>query len=104
MYTEIIRGFVGAHSIKSLPNGDLYFCDSCNGNIVQIDFSGNVKKRYKTNSNWLQDCVWIQDEIYFCSSADLNLFELWDFDKNKLIWQIDGSVFGETAAFINISP
>jgi len=101
-YKVITSGFVGAHGVNSLPNGDIYFCDSCNGCIVIIEKSGKIKKRYKLGSSWLQDARWIQDELYICSVSDKNTFELWDFNENKLIWLINCAAFGETSAFISL--
>jgi hypothetical protein len=101
-YHVITSGFVGAHGVNSLPNGNIYFCDSCNGCINLIEKTGKIKKRYKVDTSWLQDARWIQDEIFLCALSDKNTFELWDFDKNKLIWKINCSEFGETTQFISL--
>lgn len=102
-YREIIAGFIGAHGARAISGEELYFCDSVNGCIVVIDPNGKIIRRYGTGSRWLQDAVWIENEVFLCGCSDRNKFELWDFNKNQIIWEIDGEPFGETTAFISIS-
>jgi hypothetical protein len=101
-YRIITSGFVGAHGVKSMANGDIYFCDSCTGCINVVDFFGRLKRRYKVNSVWLQDAMHINQEIFLCAVSDRNSFELWDFSKNNVVWKIDGADFGETTQFIGL--
>ena len=98
-YKQIISGFVGAHGVKSFPDGTIYFCDSCNGAIIKINNEGKIIKRYKTESKWLQDAVWIFDEIFLVAASDQNEMQLWDFSREKCLWRVACKKFGETTQF-----
>ncbi len=100
-YREITTGFVGAHGARVISDQEIYFCDSVNGCVVVIDPHGKILRRYGTGSRWLQDAVWVENEIFLCGCSDRNKFELWDFEKNQILWEIDGTPFGETTAFIS---
>ncbi len=102
-YREITTGFVGAHGARVISNQELYFCDSVNGCVVVIDPHGKILRRHGTGSRWLQDAVWVENEIFLCGCSERNKFELWDFGKNQILWEIDGTPFGETTSFISIS-
>lgn len=99
-YREIKRGYVGCHAAKWNPRTDtLYFADSCNGNIVELNWDGRIIRRHHLNSVWLQDVTAFDSFSYLVGASDRNTFELWHKTENRAIWTIDGRRFGAATQF-----
>jgi hypothetical protein len=103
-YREILRGYVGCHGARwDRMTDTLYFCDSCNGNVVEIDWAGRLLRRVKFPSAWLQDAHKFGDELWLAGLSDQNVFTLWDSAANKAIWTISGEGYGQTTQFCSWS-
>jgi len=101
-YREIIRGFVGCHGSRLSSEGMVYYSDSCNGLLVEMDLDGMVVRRFKLQTKWLHDSLQISNDLYLFSLSDANTIELWDVAKENQIWQINCDSFGETTQFLSI--
>jgi len=99
-YHEITRGFVGCHGIRQADSDTIYFSDSCNGMLVEMDYEGRIKRRFKANSLWLHDTLHIHKSLYLFSLSDLNALQLWDIEKENMIWEIKCNDYGATTQFL----
>ncbi len=101
-YTEITRGFVGCHGVRTRPGLDgFYFSDTVNGNLVEMSWDGRILRRFSVDSRWLHDVEHVGGDCYLFSLSDRNRVELWDTVTLTKQWEIDCSPFGSTCQFFN---
>jgi len=100
-YRELTTGYVGCHGARPMGTGGFYFCDSCNGLIIEMDWQGRVLRRFQVDSGWLHDALHLGDGLYLCALSDHNTFELWDTKQGTLIWRLACDAFGATTQFIS---
>lgn len=99
-YREILRGYVGCHSARwDRVTDTLYFCDSCNGNVIEIDWEGRILHRTKFASSWLQDAQKFDFGRILAGLSDQNVFTLWDTSLHQPVWTISGEGYGQTSQF-----
>lgn len=99
-YTEIVSGFIGCHGARTRPGLDgFYFSDSCTGLLFEMDWNGNVLRRFSVESKWLHDCEWVEDDLYLFSLSDVNALQLWDIAKGTKVWEIGMSAYGKSTQF-----
>lgn len=104
-YTEIIRGFVGCHGVRPLPDEEgFYFSDSTTGTLIEMDFQGRIIRRFSLNSKWLHDALYIKKDHYIFVPSDLNTMEFWNIASEEKIWDVKCDMLGGTTQFLsNIS-
>lgn len=96
-YREILRGYVGIHGVRVAQNGEIYFCDSCNGILVsaQAQQSGLViTSRVKTNSLWLHDAVQIGEDIFALAEFENNVVNFINIRTRNIVANTDCSTYG----------
>ena len=101
-YREITRGYIGCHGVRTRSDLDgVYFADSCNGSLVEMDWEGRIMRKFTVDSLWLHDVQWIGDNFYLFALSDRNRLELWDISSRTLIWQLDMQKFGTAVQFLS---
>jgi len=101
-YNEIICGFVGCHGGRAIDKHTIYFSDSCNGLLIEMNWEGKIKRRFKINTVWLHDSLHIMDSLYLFSLSDSNVLELWDIEKVEMRWKINCDEYGATTQFLSV--
>lgn len=84
-YRELCRGFLGCHGARLASDGSYYFADSVNGNVVFLDTSGRVLRRYGVNSRWLHDVQELTPTLFALSFSDRNALWVLDVDSGKVV-------------------
>jgi hypothetical protein len=88
-YREVVRGFVGCHGARVRTDVDeIYFCDSCSGMVVFVDFNGNILRRVGTRSHWLQDAVQVRGDLFAMAPFDRNEVILMDITTKNVVSRI----------------
>lgn len=101
-YDELTSGFRGCHGARTRPGLDgFYFSNTCEGALIEMDWSGNIKRKFNIDSKWLHDCQWISEDIYLFSLSDRNAIQLWDIGINKKIWEIKMDLYGKTTLLLS---
>jgi len=88
-YREITRGFIGCHGARISSRGEIYFADSCNGNIVWLDQQGHILRRADLSSRWLHDVQETLPDLYACSVADANVCSIFDLGEGKVVQSVE---------------
>jgi hypothetical protein len=103
-YSELTRGFVGCHGVRTRPDRDgFYFADSCTGALVDMDGRGRIRRRFSVASRWLHDCEWVSGDLYLFCLSDANVVELWDIASEKLVWTLPMSAYGVNTQFSSVA-
>ncbi len=103
-YRELLRGFVGAHGARAHSDGGFYFCDSCNGLLIECDAEARIRRRFKLDSVWLHDAECVGPDLFICAPSDRNTFELWDVRTQQRHWTLRCEEYGATTQFISVGP
>lgn len=102
-YDLMRRGFVGAHNARESENGEIYFSDSCNGNLVLLSGNKEIKQRFDFNSKWLHDCIQIENELFLGSVADRQMLVLVDVSTGETLCEYDlGKEASMTPKFFSV--
>lgn len=101
-YRELARDYVGCHGARPLEDRGCYFCDSCRGRIVELDWQGHILRQFQLESGWLHDALRLGEGLYLCALSDHNTFELWDLVKGNCYWRLRDEDAGATTQFISL--
>lgn len=100
-YRLLARGFVGCHGARALPNGWLYFADSCSGSVFAIDLSGRQTEVLSLNTRWLHDSVHLSDGIFACSVSDCNKLVVVDTTRGVELGRFSMDGHDQNLQFLN---
>jgi hypothetical protein len=104
-YRELLRGYVGCHSVRTDVRTDqLFFCDSTTGTVVFLDDAMKIKARLASGSRWLQDACQTAPETLALAVTDRNQVEIIDLATREVMHAIPGTEFGEGPVFLDFSP
>lgn len=86
-YKELIKGFLGCHGAKYNDEGQIYFSDSVNGNLIFLNSNGIIDYRFGVDSRWLHDVQQIKENIYSFTLADKNELQIWDVANEIILYK-----------------
>ena len=84
-FSELARGYHGAHGARSNTEGEVYFCDSPRGQVVFLDRSGALLRQYRVDSIWLHDAQQLYGSVYALSVADANALRIVDLHSGNVL-------------------
>jgi len=88
-YREITRGYTGCHGARVNRNSDIYFVDSCAGELIILDDAGNVKSLFSLDTYWLHDAIELDEDIYIFTLADKNSLRIYNIKTREMLMQKD---------------
>jgi hypothetical protein len=86
-YEELTRGFVGCHGARITEEGDIYFSDSVNGNLVFLNKDVSIIKRFGVNSRWLHDVQQITGDIFAFCLSDHNEIQVFNIQNGEMLYR-----------------
>ncbi len=86
-YRELARGFTGCHGARFDHRGQIYFADSCSGELVFLDDRGAAAHRFSTGSFWLHDAMELLPGIFAFAHADSNELRVLHLETGALLFQ-----------------
>lgn len=100
-YTELLRGYVACHGVRTDHRDRIYFCDSCVGTLNWLDQTHRVSERLDLRSVWLHDAEELAPHVYAACVADRNTVEIVDARTARTLHVIAGDEFGESTQFVS---
>ena len=86
-YRELTRDHVGCHGARFNSEGEVYFVDSCSGQLIFLDAVGRPSRSYRVGSLWLHDAVQISDRLYAFALADSNELQVHDIHNESMVYR-----------------